>query len=300
MREPRSLPSLTCTRRDLVLGALALPLLHALPAQARDVSELARLERRQGGRLGVVVLDTTGAILLSHRADERFALCSTFKVLLAGFVLARVDRGEEQLDRALPIVEADLILNSPVTHPLAGGSLSLEALCEAAVTTSDNTAANLLLGATGGPAALTAFLRDLGDPVTQIDRIEPALNAVDLAAGDTRDTTSPAAMARTVGALVHGEVLRPESRARLTGWLRAAVTGTSRLRAGLPADWNPGDKTGTGMDGPTNDVAVAWPPGRAPLVVAAYYDRPGRTMQDNSAVLAQVGHLVSEALRPAG
>lgn len=282
------------TRRHLLQGSLlAIPIgaAFAAPPSPDPVAALAELERTHGGRLGVCVVDA--GTRSAHRGDERFAMCSTFKLLLASVVLARVDRGDEALDRALRVSEADLVPVSPVTTPRVGTAMTLAELCHATMTTSDNTAANLLLAAIGGPPAVTAFARSLGDGVTRLDRVEPELNLVDTAHGDVRDTTSPAAMASLLHAVAVGDALKPSSRGVLVGWMRAAVTGLGRLRAGLPADWNAGDKTGTGADGPTNDVAVAWPPGRAPVVVTAYYDRTGHTMEENSAVLAEVGRHVA-------
>ncbi len=289
------------SRRALAHGALALSLLfvtrgaraeRATPAVGEA---LAALEQTHGGRLGVAILSTDTGALYGHRQDERFAMCSTFKLLLSGFVLARADRGEEPLDRVVRVRRRDLIQHSPILRERVGEDLSLAELCHATMTTSDNAAANLLLAGVGGPAGLTAYLRSLGDPTTRVDRMEPEMNRVDIANGDTRDTTTPAAMATTTAALTVGAALTPASREILIGWMRAAVTGHTRLRAGLPADWSAGDKTGTGGDGPTNDVAVGWPPGRGAVVVAAYYDRTGHTMDENAAVLAEVGRIVASA-----
>ncbi len=291
-------PSQPPTRRAFVHAALwVLPIAAGLPAYAappvQPSAALAELERVHGGRLGVCVLDTGTNARLDHRGDERFAMCSTFKLTLSALVLARVDRGEERLDRALPVREADLVPHSPITGTRVGATMTLAELCHATLTTSDNAAANLILSTVGGPAGLTTFARSLGDAVTRLDRLEPELNVVGLAEGDERDTTTPIAMAALVRRLALGDALRADSRATLVGWMRETTTGLSRLRKHLPADWTPGDKTGTGPDGPTNDVAVAWPPGRAPLVVTAYYDRAGRTMAENEAVLAEVGRIVA-------
>lgn len=298
MSKPES-PSPALSRRAFTVGLLAaLPLarpLSALAAEATLQEGLARLEKRRGGRLGVALLDGE-APALGYRLNERFAMCSTFKLPLAGAVLARVDGGLEQLDRRLAIVASEVIANSPVTGPRAGQTLTVLELCEAMVTTSDNTAANLMLKATGGPEAFTTWLRSLGDTVTRLDRYEPEMNGMDLEKGDERDTTSPAGMAHTVRALALRDTLTAESRDRLVGWMIATQTGLTRLRAGLPKDWKVGDKTGTGGYGPTNDVAVAWPPDRAPIVLSAYYDRRGRSMEDNAAVLAEVGRLVASHL----
>lgn len=274
------------SRRALVGACLAFP----FAARAGD-NPLAALEREAGGRLGVMILDTGSGRALTHRADERFALCSTFKPLAVAAVLKRVDDGREALDRQIPVEPSKLVAYSPATEKHAGGVMTLDALCEAAVTLSDNTAANLILDAIGGPKVVTALARRLGDRVTRLDRAEPGLN--DVPAGDVRDTTTPGAMARSVRTLVLGDTLSMASRRRLTEWLLACKTGDKRLRAGLPADWRVGDKTGSGPRGEANDVAVVWPARRAPLVIAAYYRNAAATPEARDAVLAGVGRIAA-------
>lgn len=256
--------------------------------------ELARIERESGGRLGVAVTDTGSAARAGHRADERFPMCSTFKLLAVSAVLARVDAGKEQLDRRIRIEVAALVDYSPLTKPHAGGDMTMEAICEAAMVVSDNTAANLILDSLGGPAGLTASVRVLGDPLTRLDRTEPTLN--EAVPGDPRDTTTPAAMAANLRKLVLGEALSAASREKLIGWLAGNRTGDTRLRAGLPKEFRVGDKTGSGGRGSTNDVGVIWPPGRAPVIVAAYLTETSAPLDQRNATLAAVGKAVAAAL----
>ena len=280
--------------------AILLCLAPVLRAAAPDPAEarLAALEARAGGRLGVAALDTGSGQRLAHRAGERFPLCSTFKVLLAGAVLAQVDAGRERLDRRIPYGKADLLAWAPVTRArVAEGGMAVGDLCAAAVEASDNTAANLLLAALGGPSAVTAFARSLGDPTTRLDRTEPALN--EARPGDPRDTTTPEAMVGSLQALLLGQALAPGSRVRLEGWMTACTTGGARLRAGLPKDWGVGDKTGSGARGTVNDVAILRPPGRPPILVAAYFTGSTASGKDRDAVLAEVGRIVAGAFREA-
>ncbi len=247
------------------------------------------------GRLGIAVMDTGSGARFSARGDERFAFCSTFKFLLAAAVLDRVDRGQDHLDRRVPIAASDLLGNSPITEKNVGPQgLSVAALCEAAIIRSDNAAANLLLPAVGGPAGLTRYVRNLGDPMFRLDHNEPALN--DVKPGEVHDTTTPRAMLGDLDRILLGSVLSKASRDRLTGWIVANQTGDQRLRAGLPHDWRAGDKTGSWGGGSTNDIAILWPPGRKPILVAAFVFAPKATSDQRDAALAAVGRAVADAV----
>jgi beta-lactamase class A len=273
------------------------------PVDAEAIRErLARIEAASGGRLGVAIVDTTTSLHAGLRADERFPMCSTFKLLAAGAVLTRVDHGQEDLQRRVVFSASDLVPNSPGTsrhtRELTGDAgMSIGELCKAALTLSDNTAANLLLASFGGPAAVTAFARSLGDGITRLDRIEPALN--EAIPGDPRDTTTPNAMLGNLRELVLGEHLSAASRAQLLAWLAANQTGGSRLRAKLPQDWGVGDKTGTGERGTANDIAILWPPGGGPVLVTVYLTETDGDATRSNAAIANVGALVAESIRRA-
>jgi beta-lactamase class A len=219
-------------------------------------------------------------------------MCSTFKLLLTSAVLARKDRGEEDLARNIVYTRAQVVSYSPVSGPHADGDgMTVAQLCEAALTRSDNTAANLLLESLGGPAAVTAFARSIGDPVTRLDRNETTLN--EAIPGDPRDTTTPAAMLGDMRELLLGARLSAASREQLIAWLVANKTGDARLRAGLPKDWRVGDKTGTGDRGTSNDIAIVWPAGRAPILVTTYLTGATRaSAAQRDAAIAKVGALV--------
>jgi beta-lactamase class A len=264
-------------------------------ARAADTAALEQLERGTGGRLGVHALDAASGRTLAWRGDERFGLCSTFKVLLAAVVLREAEAGRLSLDEPLRYGKDDIVPNSPVTERnVARGAMSVVALAEATQKTSDNTAANLLMKKLGGPSRVTLLLRALGDPQTRIDRYEPAMNLVP--AGELRDTTTPRAFAETLARIFTTDLVSLAARNRLREWMIATETGKRRLRAGLPEDWTAGDKTGTAytpaMPNKTNDVAIAWPPGRsAPVVIAAFHEAPGyydRIRPEDEAVLADV------------
>ena len=257
---------------------------------------LASIERTAQGRLGVAMLDTGSGLALGWRQDERFAMASTFKAVLAGWMLALVDQGKERLDAPVHYAAADVVAYSPVSGARAGdgGGLTVGELCAATVSLSDNTAANVLLARHGGPAGFTAFVRSLGDPITRLDRTEPTLN--EAAVGDPRDTTTPLAMLQTMQKLVLGNALSPTSRAWLQRWLVETSTGDKRLRAGVPG-WKVGDKTGTAGDsGTANDIGVLWPQGGgAPVLVTCYLTRSIAPPEQRDAAIAQVARAVAAA-----
>ena len=284
------------SRRSIVAGAAASVWAGAALAAS---DRFAAVETKVGGRLGVAALDVTSGARLAHRDDERFPMCSTFKAMAASAVLARVDRGAERLDRFVTYTEADLLSYAPVTRQhVKEGGMALGDLCAAAVELSDNTAANLVLAAAGGPAGWTGFVRSLGDAASRLDRNEPSLNTS--VPGDPRDTTTPLAMMSDLKLAVLGKVLSPGSCGRLTGWLVAGQTGGARLRAGLPASWRVGDKIGTGNHGTANDIAVAWTPD-GPIVIASYLTGADRASDaERDSAHADVARIVAETLRPHG
>ncbi len=281
------------TRRTVLSGALAVAMLQATevsaePAQLEIEAQLAEIESAAQGRLGVAILDTKTGARFGRRENERFPLCSTFKLLAAALVLQRVDLGEEKLDRRVVFSAADVVEYSPVTQSRTGPEgMTVAEICAAAITVSDNTAGNLMLASFGGPQALTDFLRTLGDKATRLDRTEPELN--EATPDDPRDGTTPRAMAYTLQRILLGNVLSKSSESLLIGWLTANTTGDARLRAGLPADWRIGDKTGTGGHGATNDVAIIWPPERPPIIVAAYLADSQAPLDVRNKALADVG-----------
>lgn len=264
-----------------------------LPAE-RFRQRMQAIEQTSGGRLGVAVLDTHTGAAFAHRGSERFPLCSTFKFLAAAQVLARVDSGADQLDRRIAVQASDLIPYAPVTQPRVGGEpMTLAELCDAAVTLSDNVAGNLLLRSLGGPAAVTAYLRGLGDTQTRLDRTEPDLNQA--LPGDLRDTTTPEAMLQTLHKIVLGAALSPASRVQIVQWLVDNKTGDRKIRAALPSGWRAGDKTGAGAFGTNNDIAVLWRPGPMPMrpvLVTAYLTDTSVDQAARDFALAEVGRLV--------
>lgn len=254
------------------------------------VSRIPEIEAALGGRLGAYALDTGSGRELAVRADERFAMCSTFKATLAAAVLGRIDGGAIDRGERLRYDPAALLPTSPVSAR-AGGSIGVLAACEAVVSYSDNTAANLLLEKIGGPPALTDYFRQLGDHVSRLDRYELELNANHT--GDPRDTTTPRAMAGTLRRLLLGDALGSAARDLLTGWMLNEQNGKARVRAGVPASWRVANKPGTSNNGATNDIAVAWPPGGAPIVLAVFVNAPAADGAARQRAIAEVARSVA-------
>ena len=261
--------------------------------QDRANKRLAEIDAREGGRLGVFVRDSGTGATIGHRADERFPMCSTFKLLASAATLKRVDEGAERLDRTIAFGPTDLLDYAPIAKAhVAEGGMRLADLCAAAIDWSDNTAANLVLEAIGGPAGFTQFARSLGDNVTRLDRNEPTLN--ESLPGDERDTTSPRAMAAAMQKVVLGDVLSDSSRRQLQTWLINDRVGDKRLRAGLPPSWRIGDKTGSGDHGSTNTIAIIWPPERSPILATVYYTESSAPMDARNAIHKEIGALIAE------
>lgn len=266
-----------------------------------DASEIAEIEQRIGGRLGVGLIDGDGALIMSHRGDERFAMCSTFKAALASVLFAAHASGAVDMFAKFDLKPADRVPYMPfVEEQLAAKQpVSLHQLAGATVMTSDNAAANLILKAIGGPAEYTKFVREQGDDVTRLDRIEPDLN--ENAIGDPRDTTSPIAMARLIKKLALDDASLDIDKLTLQKWMKDSKTGASRIRAGLPAGWPVGNKTGTAAGGiARNDLAIIWPAtaenAAKPVTLTIYIDRPTAAPEAVDAAMADVARVVARLI----
>ena len=295
--------ALNLTRRHLVIlagAALLCPsaLLHAAPAAtAADAqAQLAALEQAAGGRLGVSALHVGSGARIAYRADERFPMCSTFKAMLAAAVLARSTSDAHLLDKRVRYQANELVTYSPVTEKHLSDGMTVAELCAATLQYSDNSAANFLMKILGGPQAVTAYARSIGNEVFQLERWETELNSA--IPGEVRDTTSPAATVHSLQHLLLGTSLPAQQRQQLDTWMRGNTTGDQRIRAGVPAGWSVADKTGSGAHGSVNDIGVAWPPAGAgsPLVVAVYYTREVKGATINQDIVTAATRIVVAAL----
>lgn len=288
-------------RRTFLLAAVSVPIVTvwtswatkgdaAVSAQAK----LAKLERKLAGRLGVYALNTANGKQLSYHANEYFPMCSTFKVLLASAILKRSTQIDGLMQQRIKYQQSDLVTYSPITKQHLEDGMTVAALCAAAIQYSDNTASNLLMKILGGPEAITTFARSLGDRQFRLDRWETALNSS--IPGDRRDTSTPNAMGLSLQRLALGDALEPHLQLQLQVWLQGNTTGAARIRAGVPADWQVGDKTGTGDYGTANDLAVLWPPRRAPVVVAIYTTQSDKDAKARNDVIALAARIVVDWL----
>ena len=292
-------------RRSLLLACASVPFFAActtvstVPAPnvkktsaAEDL--LAQLEASAKGRLGVAAFDVANNAHVLHRADERFPLCSTFKVIAVGAMLNRSTKEPALLQQRVDYAHSDLVANSPITNQHVGQGMTVANLCAAALQHSDNTAANLLMKLLGGPSAVTAFARSIGDETFRLDRWETELNTA--IPGDARDTSTPSNMARSLQGLALNNVLADPQRDQLQAWLRGNTTGATRIRSGVPTDWVVGDKTGSGDHGTTNDIAVLWPPTGSPIVLAIYFTQADKDAPTRNDVVAAAARIVANAL----
>ncbi len=262
-------------------------------AQANPLlDEVVRtVEQRLDARVGVALYDSATGETWSYQGDDRFPITSTFKTLACAALLSRAEKGVEHLDRRVTFTEDDLVTYSPVTETRTGEpGMTLEELCEATMATSDNSAANFVLDALGGPDSVTGFARDLGDTITRLDRTETTLN--EATPGDPRDTTTPNAMVNNLRKLVLGDTLTDGSRDTLISWLRGNRVSDNLLRAVIPQDWKIGDRSGAGGYGSRSITAVLWPPNREPLVLAIYITETGATFDERNSAIADIGHVV--------
>jgi beta-lactamase class A len=280
---------------------------HATTTTTSAENVLRQLERRAGGRLGVAAIDTGSGRTITHRADERFPMCSTFKFMLCAAVMAGAGSLKREkgfstaniLARRIRVEKKHLVSYSPIVEKHVGEEMTVKELCDATIRYSDNAAANLLLPLIGGPPGFTAYARSLGDNVTRLDRTEPELN--DVPPGDTRDTTTPAAMRDSLVKMVLADSQPKAAREQLKAWLVGNTTGNKRIRSGTPAGWIVGDKTGTGGEGSgrgaTNDIAIIWPPNRAPIALAIYTIDAKVKQAKRDAMVAEASRIVLSAFK---
>jgi beta-lactamase class A len=279
-------------------AALSLGLLAPAPALADDPEQnlaatIDLIEQDFDARVGLVIRESGSDWSVSHRADERFLMASTFKTLLCGAVLTRVDAGEIDLAEPIAITAADILDYAPVTETMIGSTMAVGDLCHAALDKSDNTATNLLIDRIGGPQSVTDFLRAIGDGVSRLDRREPEVNT--FAPGDPRDTTSPDAMVATLEVLLTGDALSLRSRAQLVDWMSGGGVTGALIRASTPEGWHVADRSGS-ADFNRNIVAMVTPPNRGPYFIAIFLSDAKADFDTRNAAVIELSEAVMQVV----
>lgn len=278
----------------VAVATCTLPL-HATSTTTGLEETLAALESSAHARLGVCALDTANGKMLCYRAKERFPLCSTFKVMDVAAILQKSMTDPQLLQKRIVYTKSDLVTEwNPITEQHVADGMTVEELCSAAMSYSDNSAANFLANQLGGPAAITAFARSIGDPSFRLDHLEPEVNSA--IPGDPHDTTTPEAMTTSLKKIMLGTVLSPPLRTQLQTWFKANTTGNTCIRAGVPIGWTVGDKTGGGDYGTRNDIAVLWPAKGAPIVLSIYFTQFQKEAPKRDDVIASATKIVMEEL----
>lgn len=251
------------------------------------IKKIEKIEDQLDARIGVSIYDVTDNKLWSYNGDSRFPLMSTFKTLACAKLLVDVEKGLQSFDTSHVITENSLIAWSPITEKLIGKNMSLKEACSATMLMSDNTAANIVLSGIKGPKALTHFMRSIGDEVTRLDRIEPALN--EGLTDDKRDTTTPNAMVKSLHTLLFANVLSTSSKDQLKQWMiNNKVTG-NLFRSILPENWSIADRSGAGGNGSRGITAVVWPDKSTPLIISIYLTQTDASFLLRNKAIVNIG-----------
>lgn len=258
--------------------------------------KIATLESSANGRLGVCAVETASNKSLCYRANECFPLCSTFKVIDVAAILKKSMTDPGLLKKRIMYTKSDLVTTwNPITEQYVGEGMTIEELCAAAMSYSDNSAANFLANQLGGPSAVTAFARSIGDAAFRLDHLEPDVNSAIPA--DPNDTTTPQAMTISLRKIMLGDLLSLNLRKQLQTWFKANTTGNTCIRAGVPIGWTVGDKTGSGDYGTRNDIAVLWPTKGSPIVLSIYFTQFQKEAPKRDDVIAATTQIVMDELR---
>ncbi|MCM3324201.1 class A beta-lactamase [Cytobacillus kochii] len=265
--------------------------------KAEDVSsgKFAQLEEKYGAKLGVYAIDTGNEETVAYQEDERFAYASTFKAL-AGAVLLK-ENPISILDEKRMYTKEDLVTYSPITEKYVDEGMTLREIAKAAMQYSDNTAGNLLFAELGGPGQLEKALRAIGDDVTEMDRLETELN--EATPGDTRDTSTPKALATNLRMLGLTDELSEEKREIFQEWFKGNTTGDTLIKSGVPTDWIVGDKSGAASYGTRNDIAIVWPPNDEPIVIAILSNKQEKEAEYDDQLIGEATEIVLETLTQA-
>ncbi len=219
---------------------------------AEIAAKIGRIEGEFAVTVGAVAIGESGQVV-EYNGEARMPYASTMKVFVAAALLASTPVEERETIVRWTQAQLDVAGYSPLTSEHLDDGLTLDALAEAAVRDSDNTAANLVMESLDGPSGVQDFLRALGDPTTVVTEYEPELNAI--VPGSDQNTSTPLALATNLKTIFEGDALEQGSRETLLDWMTGNATGDALIRAAAPSGWTVADKSG-GAGGVRNDVAV--------------------------------------------
>ncbi|MGG3942988.1 class A beta-lactamase [Peribacillus psychrosaccharolyticus] len=259
----------------------------------KQESKFAKLEEKYDAKLGVFAMDTGTNRTVAYHPDERFAYTSTHKALAVGALLQQ--NSIEDLNQRIFYTREDLVNYNPITEKYVDTGMTLKELSDASLRYSDNTAGNLILNQIGGPAGFKQALEEIGDTVTNPVRYEPDLNEVN--PGETHDTSTARALAASLQAYTLGDTLSAEKRELLLDWMKRNTTGDALIRAGVPKGWVVADKTGAGLYGTRNDIAIIWPVKGDPIVLAVLSSRDKKEAEYNDKLIAEATEAAIKALK---
>jgi beta-lactamase class A len=310
------------------------PVSNAKTAPVQMVSEIHESWRAFPGRTGIAIKRIDGEWLTGKREAELFPQQSVSKIWVAMTILDQIDRGEVKLDQLIRITRNDLTLfHQPIrARVLANGEIneSVLSLLEQSILTSDCTANDSLLRTAGGPAAVRRFIASkslgqirfgAGERLMQSEiaalewqqsyslgnafftaraavPFERRKAAMDRYLKDPVDGASPEAIVRALDRLAKGELLSPASTRLLLGMMERVTSGPNRLRAGVPAGWRFGHKTGTGqilnpISTGYNDVGIMTAPDGTRYAVAVMMADTTATVPERMVMMQTVSRAVA-------
>ena len=245
---------------------------------AKDIDQI---ENEYNTKVGIYGINTENGKVYEHNADERFAFASTYKAIASGILLNKVAPSE--LNKKVEINESEIVANSPVTEQYIGKTMSLKALIKASMLQSDNTANNKIMQELGGVNGLKHELVQLGDDVSEPQRLEPELNYFD--PNSKADTTTPRAAAQTLNSILTSNEMNGSNLSLLKQTMIENKTGDTLIKAGMPNSYTVGDKSGQalGQD--------------KPIILAIYSKQDQKDAKPNDKVISDSAREVIKYLK---
>ncbi|MFA6915851.1 MAG: class A beta-lactamase [Parachlamydiales bacterium] len=263
----------------------------------RDLSVMDKLKALESNieeRVGVFAINTANDCTIEYRAKEVFPTGCTSKVIGVSAVLKKSMSDPSLLLTNIKYSEEELNEWSPVTRKYVTTGMTIQDLCAASISFSDNTSMNLLLKIIDGVQGMNDFAQSIGDLSFRQDNDWPA-EAFSGGVNNLKDSSTPKSMVESLRKLTIGEILDKPQRDLLITWLINTQTGASRIRSAIPNNWVVGNKTGTGaVYGSTNDLAIVWPPNHAPILIGIYYTSNNEHAKKREDIVANATRILIE------